>query len=176
MRGHIECQAAGWVLFSDGQRLIFADRGTSYRRVVLFVLGLLTVIFVANGILQVALGISLGNSLMLGAILTGVGAVTASAVRWLWMVDKEERKTVPIRDEWVLIVDLEARTIEAPHGETLAPLDAVRFTPAMQFGSSDRALKAHWPGGSAVVYRGHPFAGPWTAARDVLRRHDIDVG
>ena len=84
-RGHIECQSAGWVLFSGGRRLVFANRGTSYRRIVLFVL-------------------------------------------------------------------------------------------VMQMGSSRRALAATWPGGSTVVYRGSPFGGSWTAARDVLRRHGIDAG
>ncbi len=40
MQEAILCQSAGWVLFSGGPRLVFADRGTSYRRVLVFVLAL----------------------------------------------------------------------------------------------------------------------------------------
>ena len=38
MTRQILCESAGWVLFADGRRLVFADRGTSHRRVLLFVL------------------------------------------------------------------------------------------------------------------------------------------
>ncbi len=175
-QGYIECQSAGWVLFSDGRRLVFADRGTSYRRVVLFVLALLTLIFTANGVYWIATGMRSGSGLVLGAILTAVGALAGSAARWTWTVEKQDLKAVPSRDKWILVVDLEARLIEARHGEVLAPLDAVRFSPVAQLGSSSRALSATWPSGSTVVYRGSPFAGSWTAARDVLRRHGIDAG
>ncbi len=172
-KGHIECQSAGWVLFSDGHRLVFADRGTAYRRVVLFVLALLAVIFTANGVFWVASGLRTGSGLYLGAILTVVGALTGIAARWTWQVEKQDMQTVPSRDRWVLVIDLEARHIEAPHGEVLAPLHAVRFSPKVQLGSSGMALSASWPGGNTVVYRGSPFGGSWTAARDVLRRHDL---
>ena len=176
VKGHIECQSAGWVLFSDGHRLVFADRRASYRRVVLFVLTLLAVIFTVNGVYGIAVGMQLGGGLALGAILTAAGALTGSVARWMWTVEKQDLKAPPSRDKWVLVVDLEARHVEAPHGEVLAPLNAVRFSPVAQWGSSSRALAATWPDGSTVVYRGNPFAGSWTAARDVLRRHGIEAG
>jgi len=175
-KGHIECQSAGWVLFSDGRRLVFANRGTAYRRVALFVLALLALIFTANGVYWIAAGMRSGGGLVLGAILTAAGVLTGLAAQWTWTVEKQDLKAVPGRDQWILVIDLEARHVEARHGEVLAPLDAVRFSPVAQLGSSSRALGATWPGGSAVVYRGSPFGGSWTAARDVLRRHGIEVG
>jgi hypothetical protein len=174
--GLIECQSAGWVLFSAGRRLVFADRDTSWRRVVLFVLALLALIFTANGVYWIATGMRFGSGLVLGAVLTAAGVLAGVAARWTWTVEKEDLKTVPSRDQWVLVIDLEARQVEARHGEILAPLDAVRFSPVAQMGSSSRALVATWPSGSAVVYRGNPFGGSWTAARDVLRRYDVETG
>ncbi len=112
---------------------------------------------------------SLGFALIAAAVLGGLGA------SWTWAAEKRDRGAIPAREAWIAVVDLEARTLETPEGEILAPLSDVRFAPVMQLGSSSRALAAKWPGGSRVVYRGSPFAGSIQPAVEALRRHGVDT-
>ena len=173
MQKTILCESAGWVLFSDGRRLVFADRGTSYRRVLMFVLALLALIFGVNGIAWLAIGIGSGEISRLGMILSAVAGLLAFGARWVWGAEKRDQKTVPDDDQWVAVLDLEAQTLVSPEGGVLAPLSSVRFQPVMQFGSSSRALAASWPEGRLVVYRGHPFASSIRPALDALRQHGV---
>lgn len=167
------CESAGWLLFSDGTRLVFANRGTSYRRVLMFVLALLTLIFGVNGILWLAVEIRSGEISRLGAVLVAVAGLLAFGVSRIWGIEKRDQKVIPGEDTWVAVLALETRTLESPGGGVLAPLASVRFEPVMQFGSSSRALAASWPGGRTVVYRGHPFASSFRAALEALRRHGV---
>lgn len=171
----ILCESAGWVLFSDGARLVFADRRTSYRHVLVFVLALIVVIAGSNGIWWLVVGLRAGTAHQLGIVLILVAGLSGFAASRIWSAVKQERTEIPARDAWVAVIDLEARTLEAAGGEVLAPLSSVRFVPVWQLSSSSRALAAKWPDGSRVVYRGSPFAGGFQAARDALRRHGADT-
>lgn len=173
MDSEILCDSAGWVLFSDGQRLVFADLGTSYLRVLLFVLALISLITGVNGIVWLVAGMRSGQISMLGTALLAAAVFTGLGAWWTWTVEKRGRAVIPPRDAWVAVLDLEAQTLETPAGELLAPLSDVRFAPVMQLASSSRALAAEWPGGTRVVYRGNPFAGSIRPALDVLRRHGL---
>lgn len=173
MQQQILCETAGWVLFSDGLRLVFADRRTAYRRVIMFVLSLLTVVFGANGVIWWVVGIQSGELSKLGAILIGVAALCSLSVSQLWATEQRERAVIPARGAWVAVFDLENQTLENPEGEILTPLAEVRCVPVLQAGSSSRALAAQWPGNSLVIYRGHPFAGSFNEARAVLEQHGV---
>ena len=175
MESQILCQSAGWVLFADGQRLVFADRGTSYRRVLLFVLALLTVIAGCNGIVWLVAGMRSGETSRLGIVLIAAAGLAGLGAWRVWAAEQRDRIVIPLQDTWVAVVDLENRTLEAPSGESLAPLSDVRFAPVMQLGSSSRALAASWHGDSMVVYRGSPLAGSFREALDALRRHGVDT-
>ena len=172
----ILCESAGWVLFSDGARLVFADRGTSHRHVLVFVLGLLTVIAGINGIFWLVAGIRSGETHVLGIVLVCVALLSAFGASRVWAAEKRDRVLVPEERTWVAVINLEAQELETPEGESLAPLSSVRFEPVMQLASSSRALSAKWPEGSMVVYRGSPFGGSFQEALDVLRRHGLDEG
>lgn len=174
MEKTILCESAGWVLFSDGPRLVFADRGTSYRRVLLFVLGLIAVITGGNGVVWLVLGGRSGEISTLGVVLTAVAAVAVWGALRVRAAEKREGEVIPGRDTWKAVLDLEKQTLESPQGETLSSLSEVRFMPVMQLASSSKALAARWPGGSRVVYRGNPFAGSYQQAVDALRRHGVE--
>ena len=175
MDSEILCESAGWVLFSDGQRLVFADLGTSWRRVLLFVLALLSLITGVNGIVWLVAGMRSGQTSTLGIALLAAGGLAGAGAWWTWALEKRDRATIPARDAWVAVLDLEAQTLETPEGELLAPLSDVRFAPAMQLASSSRALAAEWPGGSRVVYRGSPFAGSIGPVLEALRQYGVDA-
>ena len=175
MGRQVLCESAGWVLFSDEQRLVFANRGTSYRRVLVFVLLLLTLIAGVNGVVWLVMGIRSEEASPLGIVLTVVAGLAGSGAWRLWAAEKRDMTDLPGHDKWVAVVDLEKQTLESPEGGSLAPLPSVRFVPVLQLGSSSRALAAKWPGGSMVVYRGHPFAGSFHAALDALHRAGVSV-
>ena len=172
----ILCQSAGWILFSDGSRLVFADRGTSYLHVLFFVLALVAFIAAVNGLVWLGIGIASGEASRLGMALAAVGVVLALGAWQVWKAEKREQETIPEEHAWVVVLDLENQRLETPTGETLAPLSSVRFVPVLQLGSSSRALAAKWAGESLVVYRGSPFAGSFRAAAKALRRHGVDAG
>ena len=176
MESKVLCESAGWVLFADGRRLVFADRGTSYRRVLVFVLALLAVIAGANGTFWLVAGIRAGETSRLGIVRAAVALPSAFAASRVWAAEKRDHRVVPGEETWVAVLDLESQMLETPEGDSLAPLSSVRFVPVMQFGSSSRALSASWPGGSMVVYRGSPFAGSFHEALDALRRSGVDPG
>ncbi len=175
MQRQILCESAGWVLFSDGPRLVFANRGTSYQRVLVFVFVLLTLIAGGNGIVWLMVGIRSGETSMLGVVLTAVAALAGFGASRVWAAEKRDRTVIPGQDTWVAMLDLETQTLESPQGESLAPISNVRFASVMQFGSSSRALAARWPGGSMVVYRGNPFAGSFLEARDILQSYGVEA-
>ncbi|MEM7356176.1 MAG: hypothetical protein AAF657_35500, partial [Acidobacteriota bacterium] len=141
----------------------------------LFVLALLTVIVGGNGIVWLTLGFRSGQINVLGVVLTAVAALTSFGASRIWAAEKRDRTVIPGREAWVAVIDLETQTLESPRGESLAPLPSVRFLSVMQLASSSRALAAHWPGGSLVVYRGNPFAGSSLEARDALRSHGVET-
>ncbi len=173
MDATILCESAGWVLFEDGQRLVFADRGTSYRRVLLFVLALLALIAGVNGFVWLIKGLRSGEMNLLGILLAVAALLSALGVGWLWQAEKRQRAVIPDEATWIAVLDLATQTFETPQGESLAPLANVRFEPAMQLASSSRALRASWPGGDLVVYRGSPFAGSYKEALEALSRHGV---
>ena len=172
---NILCESAGWVLFSDGQRLVFADRGTSYLTVLVFVLALITVIAGGNGIVWLVAGIRSGEASRLGFVLLVVAGLAGLGAWKIRAADKQRQTEIPAQSTWVAVIDLESRVLATPAGEALAPMTNVRFAPVMQLASSSRALAAQWPEGSLVVYRGSPFAGSYKAALEVLRDHGLEA-
>lgn len=169
------CESAGWVLFSDGPRLVFANRRTAYQRVLVFVLALITLIAGANAVVWLMRGLRSSEISILGAALTAVAVLAGFGASKVWATEKRDRQVIPGRETWVAVLDLETQTLESPRGETLAPLSSVDFASVLQLGSSSRALAARWPEGSLVVYRGNPFAGSYREARDVLEAHGVEA-
>jgi hypothetical protein len=141
----------GFVLAEDGARLLFL------RRRILpawlpFVLCVVGVIAVGNAIvLTIADAAAGGAVLLLFGFLCGAGVHVVLGSR-------RRAKAEPLDPGGAIVaLDLAAGTLTNGFGGVLAALDQVRIEKAMQVTSSSKSLKAMWPGGSCVVYRGDPF-------------------
>lgn len=159
------------VLAEDGSRLLFLRRRILPSWLA-FVLLLVAVVAGGNGGVQLAAGVPAA-----GAALLGLGAVAALGG---WAVVRRRRRvrSAPLdAGDALLVVDLGTGRLLDGAGSELAPLSAVRFDQAMQATSSSRALRASWPGGSLVVYRGDAMSprGSIGPAVEALRAHGITV-
>ena len=142
----------GYVLAEDGARLLF------FRRRILptwlaFVLGLLAVVALVNGVVQIVVA-----STAAGAVLLALGVLSGLGLRVVLARRRRAKAAALDPVTAVLAIDLRTRTLRDGLGSTLAPLDQVRIDRAMQATSSSRALRVSWPDGALVVYRGDPFA------------------
>ncbi len=147
-------EAAGHVLYEDGHRLVFVNRGTGWTFWLRFVLGLVTFIVGANGVAQLVLG-SMGKGFVLAGVIllfvAGLGGAGFVAVH-SWVKTQAKR---PLTDfPPVVVIDRQTHWLLGPGGEQLAPLNTVVFSPEFQFTSSAPALAACWPGGKRIVHRG----------------------
>lgn len=147
-------ETGGFVLFRDGQRLVFVDRGTRWTVWARFVLGLITAILGINGIVQVALAPSGRGVLGAGLGLVAVAGLTGFAFSRVHQHAKRENAKTRTEYRPRLVVDLEHQVLVDASGQSLAPLTQVSFRKAFQVTSSARALECRWPGGRMTVARG----------------------
>jgi len=168
---HALADNGGYVLAEDGARLLF------FRRRILpswlaFVPGLLAVIALGNGLVQLVLG-----NLAAGGALLVLGAGSGLGLRAV-LRSRHRAKAAPLDPTTaLLVIDLEARALLDGGGRILAPLDAVRVERSMQVTSSARALRIVWPGGAVVVYRGDALqtGGSITVPVDVLHARGVPM-
>lgn len=159
---------SGVKILQDRQRLLVVDFGTSALSVVVFVLGLLTIILGSGGVaLATAGAAAVGLGLIGAAALLGLGL--ALALRTLLRRRRRAPDSLPPR----LIIDLAARTLCDGGGGVLAPLEQVRFHRKFQIGSSSPALAASFDRHQVVLARGNPFAGGLGTLEDALRGHGL---
>jgi hypothetical protein len=142
-----------FVLAEDGNVLLFFRRRILPTWMV-FVAGLLTVLVVANAVVQVVVGGPLAGA----AVLLGLGVLFGIVLRAL-VRKRSAARAQPLEPrEALLVIDLAQRQVRDAGGQVLSSLDAARAEKTMQATSSSRALTIVWPSGRAVVYRGDPFA------------------
>jgi hypothetical protein len=161
----------GYVLADDGARLLFLQRRILPSWAA-FVPGLLAVIALGNGAVQLGLG-----HLVPGGVLVVVGAVAGFGLRAALGRRRRARAAPLDPGSAVLVIDLGAQTLLDGAGRTLAPLHAVRLERSMQATSSARAIRIVWPGGAEVVYRGDALVpgGSIGAAVEALRTRGLFV-
>ena len=159
----------GYVLAEVGARLLFFKRRIIPTWMV-YVPGLLTVIGIANVVIQVVVG----NVVAAGVILAG--CVVSGASLRAAMRSRRRARAKPLEAKDALVqLDLEGRRLLDGDGQVLSALDEVRVEKSMQLTSSARALMIVWPGGTRVVYRGDPLAlnGSIAAPADALKARGV---
>jgi len=170
-------ETAGCVAYEEGGRLHLAERSTGGRLVGAFVVGLLTLVLGANGVVQLALSLSRGGgSLVLGLVLLGLAALLVPVLVLLVRSYRRARGAGVAALRPLLTIDLARGVLMAGTGQDLCPLGVTRTKRAFQLGSSNRALELQWPGGSVVVARGSPFAGDVGPIEQLLHARGIAAG
>lgn len=142
------------MLYREGPRLVFVDRGTRWTVWLRFVLGLVAAITGVNAVVMLALMASGQGSWVAGLVL----AVLASAAGFGFAKVHRHATVAQARSPSELTpmlgIDLERQTLFGPGEQVLAPLDQVSFHKVFQVTSSAKALECRWPGGRMTVSRG----------------------
>jgi len=160
-----------YVVAEDGTRLLFFQRRILPSWMA-YVAGLLTVITLGNGVVQLVIG-----NVVAGAVLVVLGVSSAFALRAV-VRSRGRAKAAPLDPaNALLVIDLMSRSLLDASGRVLAPLDAVRIERSMQLTSSARALRAVWPDGSMIVYRGDALqpGGSITGPAEALQARGMPV-
>ena len=169
-------ETGGFVLYREGQRLVFADRGTRWTVWTRFVLGLITGILAINAVVQLAL-VPSGQGILVAGL--GMGVVATAAGFAFSRVHRHAKREAakPVSElPAILVIDLAQQALLDRTGRVLAPLAGVSFHKAFQATSSARALECRWPGGRMTVARG---GGMGVAGVDgalaALKQHGVRV-
>ena len=168
---HALADNGGYVLAEDGARLLFFQRRILPSWLA-FVPGLLAVIALGNGVVQLVLG-----NLAVGSGLLALGAASALGLRTV-LRSRRRVKAAPLEPTTaLLVIDLGARTLLDGGGRILAPFEQVRIERSMQLTSSARALRVVWPAGAMVVYRGDALqpGGSIAVPAEALRARGVSI-
>jgi drug/metabolite transporter (DMT)-like permease len=154
------------VLVAEGERWIFGHQPGTGGNVLVFVLGLLGVVFSVNSI----------TISMMGAIGVGVGFLLVGGLLIAAAVTVVRRRSATRREAAVaplVVLDFASGMLLDTTGRSLAPLTDVAFASRMQLASSARALECRWSGGNMIVLRGDAFGGGIGPALDALRSRGL---
>ncbi|HEV7782410.1 MAG TPA: hypothetical protein VGO58_14145 [Chitinophagaceae bacterium] len=150
-------ESSGTVIYEDGKRLYISKRPAQWTTVFLFVTGLLSLILLINGVIQ--LFTQATGSSKPGIILVGI-AVFFALVFWRVSLYHKKVSAIPPHElQHIAIVDLENNNLLDAQQNVLTPLDQAWLTRKMQISSSSPELIISWGRGSLSIVKGNPFSG-----------------
>jgi hypothetical protein len=168
--GNVVSRCNGAELVDQGGELwIIAKRSPPH--VASYLLGLIAVILLVNGIVQ-AVGGAGGNprlSVGAGAIMFAFGTVFAFA---LVALRRHAARLAAAEDPGPLLILAGGRLLDGNRRDLVA-LGEVRYRKVMQLASSSRALALEWPTGEIIIARGNPFGDSIRGFVHALRSHGI---
>ncbi len=145
----------GLLVTDDGRRVLVIDRCTGALTTVAFVLGIMTLVVGAFGLVAI---IARTPSRALGWLFLAIGLMCAALL--LLVVRRiRQRRSQPLNQcRPVAVIDRKLGLFSY-RGGALVQLDQVRFARKLQVGSSSPKLVAVTPGGTLTLKRGNPFDG-----------------
>jgi hypothetical protein len=168
--------SSGVGLRQEGELLHFVRLGTRAWVLAAFVLGLLALILLLNGLVQVALAFSGGNGQPLaGGVMAGVGGIVALAATRCWGLKRAHEALPTSALRKLATLDLGNQTLLDGKGRVLARLSDVRFERRFQVTSSSRRLVVCWPEGELPLVNGDPFAGGLWAIQSALESRGFRI-
>lgn len=153
-------ESSGTVLCEDGNKLYICNRSATWTTVFLFVTGLLTIILLVNGVLQlVVFGKQNNGSTTAGTILLAAGIVFA-IIFWRVLAYHQKKRSLPLDKLPVTgIIDFDNKVLLDGNHTALASLSQVYLTRKMQLSSSSPELLLRWQNGAISIVKGNPFSG-----------------
>ena len=159
-------ESSGTVIFEREGKFFIAQRRARWINTALFVFGLLTVVFLINGILQ--LFVFAAEMKTAGMILFAVGTVFLFFFILLLRFRKKTRTLSPETLPFLCILDFNSGNLLDAFEKVLAPLSSVTIKRKMQIGSSSPKLVLSWDKKSLTIVKGNPFSGGVSAVETVL--------
>lgn len=152
--------SSGTVIYEDSNKLYICKKPATWTSVFLFVTGLLTLIMLVNGVLQlVSFGTDSIGSSKIGIVLIGI-AVFFAIVFWRVRLYQKKVNATPLQQlKNICIFDFDSNHLLDGQQKILTPINQVWLIRKMQLTSSSPELLVCWNGGSISIIKGNPFSG-----------------
>lgn len=165
--------ASGIVIHEDGLKLYISKIPARWTSTFLFITGLLAVILLINGILQLFVFRNTENSSGIGIILLGTG-IFFTILFWRVRIFQKKKNATPFHElEKIAVIDLGNNNLLDGQQHILTPLNRTYLRRKMQISSSSPELILEWENGSLSLVHGNPFSGGVAAIEKVLQSKGI---
>lgn len=167
-------ESSGIVIYKAGNKLHISKSSSIGTSTFLFVLALLAIILLANGVLQLTVfKDQLPDSEKLGYILMGIGIIFFFIFLLVWKQYKKQAARPLQLLHSICIVDIENNMLLDSQLKMLAPINEAYITRKMQITSSSPELLLCWNGGTLSLAKGNPFSGGIASLEKVLVANGI---
>lgn len=167
-------ESSGVVIYEAGNKLYISKSPATWTSTFLFVTGLLAIILLGNGILQLnVFKDQTAGSVTIGIVLLLIGALFAII---FWRVRKYQKKlsATPLHElENICIIDFDSNNLLDGHQNIITPINQAYIIKKMQLTSSSPELLLCWNGGSLSLVKGNPFSGGIASIEKVLQSKGI---
>lgn len=160
--------ASGVVIYEEGSKVYISKTRASWTSTFLFVAGLLALILLANGVLQLFVIKEPNGSSKLGIILLGIGAFFTVIFWRVWVYRKKVGATPFDQLIKIAVLDFQTNNLLNGQQQILTPLNHVYLKRKMQLASSSPELLLEWSNGSLSIVSGNPFSGGILSIESVL--------
>lgn len=162
-------ESSGTIIYDSGNKLFISKKPAQWTTTGLFVTGLLSFIFIVNGVLQLFVFKNAhGPIYPIGIILSIVGIVFALV---FWRILAYRKKINALSFEKlknICVIDFTNNNLLDSNNNILSSLDTVTMKRKMQLASSSPKLILNWNKKSLVLVKGSPFSGGVTAVENAL--------
>jgi hypothetical protein len=162
-------ESSGTVIYENDNKLYINKKPAQWISTCLFVTGLLGIILLINGLLQLfVFNQQSGVKSTPGIILSTLGILF---IFFFWRIIVYRRKinSIPLDQlKSLCVFDLNSDSLLDAQGNILSPLTTVQLMRKMQISSSSPKLVLRWNNESLTIVKGNPFSGGISAIEKIL--------
>lgn len=160
--------SSGTALYENNNTLYLVKRPAQWTITFLFVTGLLALLLLANGCIQLFLVDTAHGAQTIGAILLAAGILFALISRRTWVFRKKQNAKPVAELKAICSIDLNNNNLLDDEQNILASLNAVHMSRSRQLASSAAKLQLVWKTGNLTIVEGNPFSGGVEAIEKAL--------
>lgn len=162
-------ESSGTVIYENENKLYISKKPGQWTSSFLFVTGLLGILLMTNGILQMfVFKNQTGKMPTLGIILSALGILFAF-IFWKIIAYRKRINSIPFNElKSICVIDFTSNNLLDAQQNILSSLDAVQLVRKMQITSSSPALVLKWNKKTLAIVNGNPFSGGVSAVENAL--------
>lgn len=162
-------ESSGTIIYDSGNKIFICKKPSQWTTTALFVTGLLSFIFIVNGVLQLFVFKNAQNATStIGIVLLALGTIFALIV-WRILSYRKKINSIPFEKlKNICVIDFTNNNLLDSNNNILASLDDVTLKRKMQLASSSPKLVLMSNKKSLVLVKGSPFSGGITAVEIAL--------
>jgi hypothetical protein len=162
-------ESSGTIIYDSGNKIFICKKPSQWTTTALFVTGLLSFIFIVNGVLQLFVFKNAQNATStIGIVLLALGTIF-SLIVWRILAYRKKINSMPFEKlKKICVLDFTNNSLLDSNNTILTSLDDVTMKRKMQLASSSPKLILKWNKKSLVIVNGSPFSGGVTAVEGAL--------